>query len=52
MIKRTLGFVATVCCRPITPFLPVRDGSPLGFLKTVIMADGRLIRISAGNPND
>jgi hypothetical protein len=33
-------------------FLPGRDGSPLGFLKTVIMPDGRVIRISAGYPND
>ena len=33
-------------------FLPARDTSPLGFLKTVIMPDGRVIQISAGNPND
>ena len=33
-------------------FLPARDGSPLGFLKTVIMPEGRVIQISAGNPND
>jgi hypothetical protein len=33
-------------------FLPARDGSPLGFLKTVIMPDGRVIQISADNPND
>ena len=33
-------------------FLPARDGSPLGFLKTVIMPDGRVVQISAGNPND
>jgi hypothetical protein len=33
-------------------FLPARDGSPLGFLKTVTMPDGRVIQISAGNPND
>jgi hypothetical protein len=33
-------------------FLPARDGSPLGFLKTVIMPDGRVIQISAGNAND
>ena len=33
-------------------FLPARDGSPLGFLKTVIMPDGRVIEISAGNAND
>ena len=33
-------------------FLPARNGAPLGFLKTVIMPDGRVIQISAGNPND
>jgi len=33
-------------------FIPAKDGSPLGFLKTVIMPDGRVISISAGNPND
>src|ERR1041385_4086998 len=33
-------------------FLPAKDGSPLGFLKTVIIPDGRVIQISAGNPND
>jgi hypothetical protein len=33
-------------------FLPAKDGSPLGFLKTVIMPDGRVIQISAGNPTD
>jgi uncharacterized protein DUF6152 len=33
-------------------FLPARDDSPLGFLKTVVMPDGRVIQISAGNPND
>ena len=33
-------------------FLPARNGSPLGFLKTVIMPDGRVIQISAANPND
>jgi Family of unknown function (DUF6152) len=33
-------------------FPPARDGSPLGFLKTVIMPDGRVIQISAGNPID
>jgi hypothetical protein len=32
--------------------LPAKDGSPLGFLKTVIMPDGREIQISAGNAND
>jgi len=33
-------------------YIPARNGSPLGFLKTVIMPDGRVIQISAGNPND
>src|SRR5262245_6793923 len=33
-------------------FLSAKDGSLLGFLKTVIMPDGRVIQISAGNPND
>src|SRR5262249_25216148 len=33
-------------------FLPAKDGSPLGFLKTVVMPDGRVIQISAANPND
>ena len=33
-------------------FLPTRNGSPLGFLKTIITADGRTIQISAGNASD
>ncbi|HEX5230581.1 MAG TPA: DUF6152 family protein [Bryobacteraceae bacterium] len=33
-------------------FLPARDGSPLGFLRTVIMPDGRIIQIAAGTPNE
>jgi hypothetical protein len=33
-------------------FLPARDSSPPGFLKTVIMPDGRAIQISTGNAND
>jgi len=33
-------------------FLPAKDGSPLGFLKSVTMPDGRVIQISAGNAND
>jgi hypothetical protein len=32
--------------------IPARDGSPLGFLKSVTMPDGRVIQISAGNAND
>lgn len=38
---------------PITvKFLPARNGSPLGFLKSVTLADGRTLEISAGNAND
>jgi len=33
-------------------FLPARNGSPLGFLKTVVMPDGRVIQVSMGNAND
>lgn len=33
-------------------FIPARDGSPLGFLKSITLADGKVIMISAGNPND
>jgi Family of unknown function (DUF6152) len=33
-------------------FIPARNGSPLGFLKSVTTADGKVIMISAGNPND
>ena len=33
-------------------FIPAKDGSPLGFLKTVTLPDGRVIQISGGNPND
>src|SRR5207302_2232319 len=33
-------------------FLPARNGSPLGFLKSVTMPDGREIQISAVNPTD
>jgi len=33
-------------------FIPTRDGSPLGFLKAITKADGTVITISAGNPND
>ena len=33
-------------------FLPAKDGSPLGFLKSVIYPDGHVIQISAGNAND
>jgi hypothetical protein len=33
-------------------FIPARNGSPLGFLKSITTADGRVFQISAGNPND
>ena len=33
-------------------FVPTRNGSPLGFLKSITKADGTVITISAGNPND
>jgi len=32
--------------------LQARDGSPLGFLKTVTLPDGRVIQISAGGANE
>jgi hypothetical protein len=38
---------------PITAkYIPARNGSPLGFLKSITRADGSTIMISAGNPND
>jgi hypothetical protein len=33
-------------------FLPAKDGSPLGFLRTVIMPDGRSIAIAAPNAQE
>ncbi len=33
-------------------FVPAKDGSPLGFLKTVTMPDGRVIQVSGGGPNE
>jgi hypothetical protein len=34
-------------------FLPAKDGSPLGFLKTVTYPDGHVIMVSGGtNPNE
>jgi uncharacterized protein DUF6152 len=33
-------------------FIPARNGSPLGFLKSVTYPDGHVIQISAGNAND
>jgi hypothetical protein len=32
--------------------LPARNGSPLGFLRTLIMPDGRVVPIAAGSAND
>ena len=33
-------------------FIPARNGSPLGFLKSITRADGSVLSMSAGNPND
>ena len=33
-------------------YIPAKDGSPLGFLRSITTADGRVLSISAGNPND
>ena len=33
-------------------FIPAKNGSPLGFLKSVKYADGHEIVVSGGNPND
>jgi hypothetical protein len=33
-------------------FLPAKDGSPLGFLQSVTMPDGRVIQISGGGANE
>lgn len=33
-------------------FLPAKDGSPLGFLRSVTYADGHTIQVSGGNPNE
>ena len=38
---------------PVTAkFIPARNGSPLGFLKSITRADGTVMSISAGNPVD
>ena len=38
---------------PLTAkFIPARNGNPLGFLKSITRADGSVLNISAGNPND
>ena len=33
-------------------YIPARNGAPLGFLKSITRADGTVMNISAGNPND
>jgi hypothetical protein len=33
-------------------FIPARNGNPLGFLKSLTLADGKVIEISNGNPAD
>jgi hypothetical protein len=33
-------------------FVPAKDGSPLGFLKSVTMPDGRVIQVSGGGNNE
>lgn len=33
-------------------FFPANNGSPLGFLKSVTLADGRTLQISQGSAND
>ena len=33
-------------------FIPAANGNPLGFLKAITTADGHVIQISNGNPND
>ena len=38
---------------PLTAkFIPARNGAPLGFLKSITRADGSVLNISNGNPND
>jgi hypothetical protein len=32
--------------------IPAKDGHPLGFLKSITYADGHVIVVSGGNPND
>jgi len=33
-------------------YIPAKDGSPLGFLKSVTFPDGHVIVVSGGGPND
>ena len=40
------GDAVTIKC------IPAKNGSPLGFLKSVTYADGHTIVVSGGNPND
>src|ERR1051326_4004246 len=38
---------------PLTAkFIPARNGKPLGFLKSITRANGQVLSISYGNPND
>jgi hypothetical protein len=46
--KGTLKAGETVTAK----FIPARNGNPLGFLKTVTTADGKVFQVSSGNPND
>jgi hypothetical protein len=48
MGKGTLKAGETVTAK----FIPARNGNPLGFLKTVTTADGKVFQVSSGNPND
>ena len=48
-----LGPNALKVGEPLTAkFIPARNGSPLGFLKSITRADGSVLNISNGNPND
>jgi hypothetical protein len=40
------GDAVTIKC------IPAKNGSPLGFLKSVKYADGHEVMVSGGNPND
>lgn len=55
MIGRTLGIGKGTLKAGETitaKFIPARNGNPLGFLKTVTTADGKVFQVSNGNPND
>lgn len=56
LAQRGIGKTGPNALRPgdkvTVKFLGARDGSPLGFLKTVVLPDGRVIQISGGNPTD